>query len=203
MWVCALMLFTLLTTFLMTSSLNWQIHGVSRGQHAALALSDQLLVLGGLELDSVLGSCWSLNSASYHWSRLADMLTPRADHATFLYQGKVYVCGGWNEDASGRQLVPTLDCYNPADDTWRVVTTVPTPRYHAGVVLIGNSVYVMGGFHSDATFDRATGIIECYNLELDEWHTEKAYPRDIWEHTCVALHVPRCRQDMPVMLNVQ
>lgn len=181
----------------------FQVPGVSRGQHAAIALGDELLIIGGLELDNVLSSCWSINSATLNWTRLADMLTPRADHATFLYQGKVYVCGGWDEDATGRHLVATIDCYNPATDSWCMVTSIPTPRYHAGVVLIADCVYVMGGFHSDATFDRATGVIERYNLDLDEWDSETAYPRDIWEHTCVALHVPRCRQDMPVMLNIQ
>lgn len=176
-----------------------------RAQHAAAALAGTLYVLGGIEIghDTLLSSCWALDASSHQWTPVPDMLAPRADHFAFVFDGSIYVCGGWNEDVTGnsRRLVSTLECYTPGSDCWRVVTSVPTPRFHAGIVVIGSRVFVMGGFHSDATFDRATGIIECYDLETDEWHSEKAYPRDIWEHTCVALHVPRCREDMAVMLN--
>uniref|UniRef100_A0A6A7G162 Kelch-like protein diablo n=3 Tax=Hirondellea gigas TaxID=1518452 RepID=A0A6A7G162_9CRUS len=178
----------------------------SRAQHSAVALDGKLFVLGGIDLahDFSLSSCWVLNTSSGSWSSIADMIMPRADHSSFVYAGEIYVCGGWNEDETGnnRRLVSTLECYNPSSDSWRVVTSIPTPRYHAGIVVIGDGMFVMGGFHSDATFDRASGIIECYDLEREEWHSEKAYPRDIWEHTCVALHVPRCREDVEVMISV-
>ena len=192
-----------------TNEDNWsQLPGLPclRAQHAAAALDNRLYIAGGLDLtfDTVLDSCWTLDVETQIWTRIADLLTPRADHTAFVYKSNLYVCGGWHEEHAGntRQLVPTLDRYNPQTNSWQVVSTVPTPRYHAGIVVIKDRMYVMGGFHSDATFDRATGIIECYHLEDNEWHSEPAYPRDIWEHSCVTLHVPRCREDMDVMLNV-
>lgn len=45
------------------------------------------------------------------------------------------------------------------------------------------------------------GVIECYDLESGIWNTGDKYPQDIWEHTCVTLYIPRCRDDMEVMSN--
>lgn len=71
----------------------------------------------------------------------------------------MYVCGGWREDeATGsRVLVDTIDAYNVTEDRWETITVVPAPRYHAGIVSVHPKIYFIGGFHSDALFDRATG----------------------------------------------
>lgn len=44
-----------------------------------------------------------------------------------------------------------------------------------------------------------SATIECYDLDSDSWTTCEKYPQDIWEHTCVTLYIPRCRDDMEVM----
>ena len=84
----------------------------------------------------------------------------RADHVMLPWRdGKVLFCGGWREDAEGeRRLVDTVDVYTPEDDAWEVETTVPTPRYHAGIALVGDRIYVVGGLKGSSGFDdRATG----------------------------------------------
>jgi len=74
---------------------------------------------------------------------------------------RLYVCGGWFEDVDtgNRILVDTIDVYDVTTDQWRVVTHIPTPRYHAGIVGVDTKIYFIGGFHSDAMFDRATGML--------------------------------------------
>jgi len=69
------------------------------------------------------------------------------------------LCGGWCEDeATGnRFLVATIDEYDILKEMWRAVTEIPTPRYHAGITVVHQKLYIVGGFHSDATFDRTTG----------------------------------------------
>ena len=52
-----------------------------------------------------------------------------------------------------------IDCFDPVTDSWKTVTRVPTPRYHAGIVALRSKIYFIGGFHNDAMFDRATGKI--------------------------------------------
>lgn len=95
------------------------------------------------------------------WETKAPMLSPRADHVMLTIGEKIYVCGGWKEDEStgGRILVDTIDTYHVSEDRWETITVVPAPRYHAGIVSVHSKIYFIGGFHSDALFDRATGKI--------------------------------------------
>lgn len=137
----------------------------------------------------------------------------------FFFQGNfIYVCGGWgDEDALGaRVLVDTIDRYDVETDTWETIARVPSPRYHSGIVPVQNKIYFIGGFHSDALFDRATGnsflifpskickqflpdFVDCYDIETNSWSSKDKYPQDVWEHCCVTLYVPRCRNDMAVL----
>lgn len=97
------------------------------------------------------------------------MPTPRVDHAMLAVSGRLYVCGGWWEDldSGNRVLVDTIDRYDAASDSWHVVTRVPTPRYHAGIVTVNSTIYFIGGFHSDAMFDRASGTFQSsINVDL-------------------------------------
>lgn len=75
---------------------------------------------------------------------------------------KLFFCGGWFESFGGdeegdRVLVDSIDVYDLATDTWSVETRIPTPRFHAGFVIVENKLYVIGGCHSDNLFDRASG----------------------------------------------
>ncbi|MCL4135156.1 UNVERIFIED_CONTAM: hypothetical protein GTU68_026110 [Idotea baltica] len=173
-----------------------------RAQHAAATLGHSiLLVTGGLEGERVLDTCYALDTTTNTWAPRAPLLTPRADHACFTYEGRAYVCGGWYEDeALNRVLVSSVDRYDPDTDTWSVVTHVPTPRLHAGVVVVGERLWVVGGCLSDVPFDRGTGVVEAFDLVGGEWSgVHSSYPQDIWEHVCVSLYVPRCRDDMDVL----
>jgi kelch-like protein 26 len=79
-------------------------------------------------------------------------------------------------------LVDSIDCYNPDTDSWKTVTRVPTPRYHAGIVALRSKIYFIGGFHSDAMFDRATGMFVNFDLFLFIFLKEHRlyYKKDIY-----------------------
>lgn len=177
----------------------------ARAQHAGCAwppmAPDRLIVSGGLEGDIVLSSVRCYNTTNDTWECLASMITPRADHAMLAIGDKIYVCGGWFEDldTGNRVLVNTIDAYDVNLNSWEVVTDIPTPRYHAGIVSVGTKIYLIGGFHSDAMFDRATAAIECYDITKNLWSTDENYPQEIWEHACVTLYIPKCREDMDVL----
>ncbi|GFS58227.1 kelch-like protein 26 [Trichonephila inaurata madagascariensis] len=173
----------------------------SRAQHAGTSWRNFFYVSGGLDQDLVLNSLWRLNTETDHWEIRAPMITPRADHSMVCCGDKIYVCGGWYEDETtgSRVLVDSIDCYSVTRDAWTVITRVPTPRYHAGIVIIGKWLYIVGGFHSATTFDRASGVVECYNMETGIWTVGDNYPQDIWEHACCTLYVPRCRDDLEVI----
>lgn len=103
--------------------------------------------------------------------------------------------------ADNRRLIDTIDVYDPTERSWTVMTTIPTPKYHAGIVAVEMRVYVIGGFYSDSMFDRASSTIECYDIGRNEWAMLERYPQNIWECSCVALYIPKFRDDMEVMID--
>lgn len=172
-----------------------------RSQHAGAALNNYLYVSGGLENHRVLTSFCRYNTTFGFWEELTPLLTPRADHVMLAIYDKIYVCGGWYENTQHetRILNKTIDSYNFQTHQWEVVTTIPTPRCHAGIVAEFSKIYIIGGFSALVTFDRATSTIECFDVETQKWSNVDRYPRNIWEHTCATLYIPKCRDDMEVI----
>nr|XP_018918256.1 PREDICTED: kelch-like protein 26 [Bemisia tabaci] len=175
-----------------------------RTQHAGTTWpsgGDYLFISGGLDGDVVLDSVQRLDTRNSVWESKASLLTPRADHVMLTVNDTLYVCGGWYEDPDNgnRVLADTIDVYDAEADTWRTIARLPTPRYHSGIVTVNNVIYFIGGLLSDAMFDRATAVIECYNIDTGAWTTSEKYPQDLWEHTCITLYIPRCRDDMEVL----
>ncbi|KAH0816111.1 hypothetical protein MTP99_017171 [Tenebrio molitor] len=174
-------------------------------QHAGASyeynLDLKLFISGGMDRDSIQSSmyCYTVNEDKWH--PCAPMLRARADHVMLSIGDYLYVCGGWTEgpDSRSRVLVDTIDVYDIKTDRWDVVTTVPTPRYHAGIVCVDHKIYFIGGFYSDDMFDKSTAAIEFYDIDTDSWTTEEKYPQDIWEHTCASLFIPKWRDDMQDM----
>lgn len=177
--------------------------GITRHGGAAFEPSSKLFICGGIDRDSTLcqNSVYCYESQNDSWTTCAPMLTPRADHVMLSIDNHLYVCGGWEEDDETgiRTLVDTIDVYDVEKNCWTVLTTVPTPRHHAGIVSIFRKIYFIGGFPSNAMFDKRTAAIECYDIDSDVWSTEEKYPQGIWEHTCSLLYVPKCRNGMDVI----
>ena len=69
--------------------------------------------------------------------------------------------GGWcydNGDRDGRRsLVVNVDAYDIACDVWSVETQVPRPKFHAGIAIVRDKLYIVGGCLSDILFDRTSG----------------------------------------------
>jgi len=181
---------------------SWQVTarlpGGNRSQHASAKRRERIVVSGGLDHDTVLDTVLEYRPQEDSWSSLTRMPRPRADHTMVVYDDMLYFVGGWRDSEEGRILIPEVDRYDVLADRWTVETTVPTPRFHAGVTKVGGKLFVIGGFLDDDMFDRATGVTDCYDLNTGQWVGETAYPHHVWEHACVSLNVPVCREDMKV-----
>lgn len=175
----------------------------SRVQHAGAAQDHYLYISGGLDRHRVLASFYRYNTKMQVWEQLPSMLTPRADHMMVSINDKIYVCGGWTERsmADTRTLIDTIDVYNKDSRTWEVVTQIPTPRFHAGIVAVNTKIYIIGGFYSDSMFDLTRSVIECYDVDTNQWTSVERYPQNIWECNCIGLYIPKCRDDMEVIVD--
>ena len=55
--------------------------------------------------------------------------------------GIIYSVGGGN----GQGAVCTVEMYDPLTDTWSKAEDMPTPKSLAGIAVIHNSLFVVGG----------------------------------------------------------
>ena len=132
-----------------------------RTEHAGATWGHFLFVSGGLQKDIVLSSMCYYNPETDVWEHKAPMLTPRAGHVMLVMGQSLYVCGGWLKDSEtgNRILIDTIDVYDIKTDQWKVLTYIPIPRYQGGTVGVDTTIYFIGGLDSDATFNRATGML--------------------------------------------
>ena len=176
---------------------------VNRTQHAGAVVGHSIYITGGLDSsDSVLDVVLSYNVDLDSWTEKSPMLSPRADHSMVAHQDRLFVAGGWYEDVStaDRIITESIDCYDYQTDQWQALTQVPTPRYHASLTVIEDTLYLIGGF-GEGQFNRATKKIETFNTRSKEWSDHEDYPVELWEHSSCVLYVPTCRNDKYVTRN--
>lgn len=133
----------------------------NRSQHAGATYKDKLYISGGIDsYGAVLNTLYEYDLTSDTWSKTSN-ITPRADHVMLRQDKKFFFCGGWQESEGQRRLISAIECYDINTSSMSVITNIPTPRFHAGVTMIGNKIYFIGGFAADGELCE---IIECCNL---------------------------------------
>jgi N-acetylneuraminic acid mutarotase len=75
----------------------------------------------------------------------AKMPTARSAMAAGVYEGRIYVCGGENQDARMMQTFRALEAYDPAVNAWAVLPSMPVPRHGLAGAAIGNRVHFVSG----------------------------------------------------------
>jgi N-acetylneuraminic acid mutarotase len=97
----------------------------------------------------------------------------RGGAATGVYNGKIYIaCGNTKGHSPG--WVPWFDSFDPATNTWTVLTDAPQPRDHHKAVVYDNKMYLLAGRRS--SYGAAGGVtgntikeVEAYNFLTAKW----------------------------------
>src|SRR5438445_11190347 len=77
------------------------------------------------------------------WVAKAPALLKRTEVAVAAVRGKVYVVGGFQPGLPF--ITPAVEEYDPATDTWRERTPLPSGLHHAGIGVVNDRLYVIGG----------------------------------------------------------
>jgi N-acetylneuraminic acid mutarotase len=163
--------------------------------HGALAeLNGKIYVFGGFVLPKdgapswqPIDNAWEYDPAGDSWKALAPMPSKRGAAVAAAVGGKLYVIGGATTVPGAKEpgilgtrphsVVGTVEEYDPATNTWRARSVMPTPRNHAAIGAVNGKIYVIGGRIGAAFITGSVNnldIVEEYDPATDSWGMPRA-----------------------------
>jgi len=131
-------------------------------------------------------NAWEYDPATDTWKALAPMPSKRGSALAAVVNDKIYVVGGATTLPGSKETavfpthphtsVGTIEEYDPAANTWRERTAMPTPRNHAAIGVVAGKIYVIGGRVGAAFIGLASDIsvVEEYDPATDQWSGPRA-----------------------------
>jgi N-acetylneuraminic acid mutarotase len=165
--------------------------------HVAVAeLNGKIYHFGGFVLPESgppawvpINNAWEYDPAADTWRALAPMPTKRGAAAVAAAGGKLYVIGGGAPlpgDASPsihparpHRSLGTVEEYDPATNTWRERTPMPTARNHVAIGGVKGKIYVIGGRLGAAFITAMPGnsdLNQEYDPATDRWTLKAPMP---------------------------
>src|SRR6267378_3509669 len=129
-------------------------------------------------------NAWEYDPATDSWKALAPLPTKRGSPVAVTVGDKMYVIGG-STPGPKETSVPlpgthwalgSVEEYDPAANTWRQRSPMPTSRNHAIAGVVNGKIYVIGGRVGAAGISAAsnTNVVEQYDPATDSWGTVRA-----------------------------
>ncbi len=132
-------------------------------------------------------NAWEYDPAADAWKALAPMPTKRGSPVAVTVGNKMYVIGGATTPPGSSEpavhpqrphvSVSTVEEYDPAANTWRARSPMPTPRNHATAGVVNGKVYVIGGRVGAAFISAGSSnvdVVEEYDPAADTWGSARA-----------------------------
>jgi len=130
---------------------------------------------------------WEYDPVADGWKALAPMPTKRGSPVAAAAGDKIYVIGGATTPPGSKETtvhparphvsVGTVEEYDPATNTWRQRSAMPTPRNHATAGVVNGKIYVIGGRVGGAFITAGSSnidIVEEYDPATDAWSNVRA-----------------------------
>ena len=127
-------------------------------------------------------NAWEYDPAMDTWKALAPLPTKRGSPVAVAVGDKIYVIGGANTPPGAKdpavhpqrphRSVGTVEEYDPATNTWRERSPMPTPRNHATAGAVNGKIYVIGGRVGGAFISSGSSnvdVVEEYDPATDSW----------------------------------
>jgi N-acetylneuraminic acid mutarotase len=145
---------------------------IAEADHSSAAVDGKIYVIGG---DTV----QIYNPLTDTWTRGSDRpSTARWYAPVSVVDGKIYSIGGAEGPPKWRVL-PTVEQYDPATDTWTTKADIPTATASHASVVIDNRIYVINGNGVTGT---VLSLVQIYEPAMDTWIEAP--------HTAIARQLP-------------
>lgn len=110
------------------------------------------------------------------WTLGVSVPTIRAETTAAELNGKLYMAGGIEEGYGGTMA---FEVFDPADNTWTKLASIPIGIHHAGLIGIGDHLYLIGGYDDIGKMVRAEPDIASvwmYDPAADTWSSVADMP---------------------------
>src|SRR4029077_4564016 len=78
-------------------------------------------------------------------SARAKMPSARSAMASGVYGGRIYVSGGEGQNAQMMYTFRALEAYDPANNRWTVLPSMPVSRHGLAGAVLGNRLHMVSG----------------------------------------------------------
>lgn len=116
------------------------------------------------------------------WVPLAPVLVPRQEVAAATVNGKIYLIGGIAADQS---ILDSVEEYDPRTNSWRFVAPLPRTLHHTAAAVVGEHIYVIGGYESPSFNPRRA--VYRYDTRGDAWTEVAPLPSVRGAHVAVTI----------------
>ncbi len=132
-------------------------------------------------------NAWEYDPAADSWKALAPMPTKRGSPVAAVVGDRIYVIGGATTPPGSKETavhptrphvsVGTVEEYDPATNSWRQRSSMPTPRNHATAGVVTAKIYVIGGRVGGGFITSGSSnvdVVEEYDPAADTWGAPRA-----------------------------
>src|SRR5580704_13235748 len=123
-----------------------------RNHTAAGVVNGKIYVIGGrigaafIAASSDLANVEAYDPATDTWSGpLSKMPTARSGLDVGVYKGRIYVAGGENQDFFQHTAYHAFEAYDPATNTWSILTPMAIGPHGVAGGVVGNRFYAISG----------------------------------------------------------
>jgi len=139
--------------------------------HSVETVGGKVYVLGGL--GAAAGKVQIYDPASNTWKLGADMPFAVGSAASCVLGQQIYIAGGiigsTVANRAGTASTNAVARYNPANNTWTIVASMPLARSGAGFGNDGKKFYVFGGREGKDITTNGTDTVQIYDPSRNIW----------------------------------
>lgn len=126
---------------------------IARSHPSVASLNGKVYVFGGGGPNfKSLNSSICYDPAKDEWTPCREMPTLRSGTMAAAIGNRIYVMGGgFRQDDGMFRFLTTVEIYHPETDSWERGPDLLRPHDYPAVAILGDTIYILGGHHPDAT----------------------------------------------------
>ncbi|XP_071390013.1 kelch-like protein 22 [Centroberyx affinis] len=137
--------------------------------HAGAVVDGKIYITCGRRGVTYLRETYCFDPAANQWTPCAEGPVERAWHGMASVNGQVYVIGGSNDERGYRRDVLKVACFNPAANSWSLMSPLPAGHGEPGVAVLDSRIYILGGRSHDK--GNRMKYVHMYNTDTDDWES--------------------------------